>query len=435
MEKSLVLNISNFLPIFGQIKDQMKFIIQDLLEGSIQTKDFVNYLKKRFQQKNLQIEVLSNEKNEILVKIESIYDLPEKDEIKRHIKNYFSFEIGETLINKYTGRKIIYITKQSGIPLIGNLAFGILLHNTNIIEIRPVTGCPLQCIFCSVDEGKNSKMVIDYIVEPNYLIEQMQKIIKFLGQNQLEAHISAQGEPTIYPHLVELISKLSKLPGIQTISIQTNGVPLTETYVDKLEKAGLTRINLSINSLDPKKSKLLANSASYDIEHIKKIAEYIAKSKIDLILTPILVPGKNEEDIDEIIRFSKKIGAGKNCPPLGIQNYLIYQFGRKVPKCKPLSWKEFYDYLRKLENKHNLKHLVLNKKDFNIHRRKNPQKPFSKGQIIDLKIITQGRRKNQMLGIKAGRTIQIIKTNKKIGEKIKVRIIKTERNIIVAEPI
>ncbi|NVM01141.1 MAG: radical SAM protein [Candidatus Helarchaeota archaeon] len=435
MERRLVLNISNFLPIFGQINDEMKFKIQDLLEGSIQTKDFVNYLKKRFQQKNLQIEVSSNEKNEILVKIESIYDLPEQNELERHIKNYFTFEIGEILINKYTGRKIIYITKQSGIPLIGNLSFGILLHNTNIIEIRPVTGCPLQCIFCSVDEGKNSKMRVDYIVEPNYLIEEIRKVINVLGSNQLEAHISAQGEPTIYPHLVELISKLSKLPGIQIISIQTNGVPLTEEYIDKLEKAGLTRINLSINSLDPKKSKQLANSASYDIENIKKIAKYVAKSKIDLILTPIIIPGKNEEDIDEIIRFSKKIGAGKNCPPLGIQNYLIYQFGRKIPKVKPFSWKKFYDYLRQLEKKHEIKPLVLNKKDFNINRRKNPPKPFSKGDIVDIKIATYGRRKNQMMGVQSGRTIQIIKIQKKIGEKIKVRIIKTERNIIVAEPI
>lgn len=435
MEKSLTINISNFLPIFGKINHEMKFVIQELLEGSISTQDLIKYLKKKFKQKDMQIEVFSNEKDEILVKFESIYDLPEQSELKKHITNYFSFEIGEIITNKYTGRKIIYITKQSGIPLIGNLAFGILLHNTNIIEIRPITGCPLNCIFCSVDEGKNSKMRIDYIVEPNYLIEEIKKVVKILGPNQLEAHISAQGEPTIYPHLIELISKISKLPGIQTISMQTNGVPLTKDYIDNLEKAGLTRINLSINSLEPKKSKQLANSANYDIEHIKEIAKYIVKSKIDLIFTPIIIPDRNEEDINEIIKFAKEIGAGKNCPALGIQNYLIYQFGRKIPKVRPWSWKKFYDYLRMLEMKHNIKPLMLNKKDFNIIRRKGLPKPFSKGEIIDLRIFAHGRRKNQMLGVSSGRTIQIIKTQKKIGEKIKVKIIKTERNIINAEPI
>ena len=169
MEKNLILNISNFLPIFGKINHEIKFVIQELLEGSISTQDLIKYLKKKLNQKDMQIEVFSNEKDEILVKFESIYDLPEQLEIKKHITNYFSFEIGEIVTNKYTGRRINYITKQSGIPLIGNLAFGILLHNTNIIEIRPITGCPLNCIFCSVDEGKNSKMRIDYIVEPNYL--------------------------------------------------------------------------------------------------------------------------------------------------------------------------------------------------------------------------------------------------------------------------
>lgn len=435
MVKNIKLNISEFLPITGKINEEMKLIIQELMECHISTQYFANYIKKKLTNTDLEIQVFSNKKNEILIELDSNYELPEIEEITRHIKNFFSFEIGENLTNKYTSRKIIYITKQSGIPLIGNLAFGILLHNTNVIEIRPVTGCPLKCIFCSVDEGKNSQMKIDYIVELDYLIEEIQKIINYIGPDQLEAHISAQGEPAIYPYLVELVSKLSDIPGIQTISMQTNGVLLTEDYVDKLEKAGLTRINLSINSLDPKKAKQLANSPNYDIEHIKKIAKYIAKSKIDLILTPIIIPGRNEEDMDEIINFAKEIGAGKKYPALGIQNYLIYQFGRKVPNVKEWSWKKFYNYLRVLEKKHNVKPLLLNKKDFNIYKRKNPPKPFLKGQIIDLEIVTYGRQKNQMIGVDSGRAIQVIKTNKKIGERIRVKIIKTYRNIIIAEPI
>ncbi|MHA1377526.1 MAG: radical SAM protein [Candidatus Helarchaeota archaeon] len=429
------LNISKILPIYGRINQEMKLEIQDLIECNIPTSYFKNYLKKKLKTTDLQIEVDSTDKNEIIVKFISNLGLPDKEQIISQTKNFFSFEIGEKLINKFTKRKIIYITKQSGIPLIGNLAFGILLHNTNIIEIRPITGCPLNCIFCSVDEGKYSKIRVDYIVETDYIIEETRKVINFLGSDKLEAHISAQGEPTIYPHLLDLVSKLSRLPGIQTISIQTNGVLLTEDYIDKLETAGLNRINLSINSLEPKKAKYLTKTGSYDIEHIKKMAEYIARSKIDLIITPIIIPDKNEEDIEEIIKFAIKIGAGKKWPPLGIQKYLIYQFGRKVPNIEAWNWKEFYDYLKILEKKYKIDHLLLNKKDFEIHKRKNLPKPFKKGQIIYVKLIALGRRDNRMLGVKSGRIIEIIKINKKIGENIKVKIIKTLRNIFVAEPI
>ncbi|MHA1385891.1 MAG: radical SAM protein [Candidatus Helarchaeota archaeon] len=435
MEKSLILNISEFLPIIGTINQDMEIEIQNLLQGTIPIQNFINYLKKKLQRYNLQIDLESNEKKQILIKFSSFLELPERDQIIKHISNFFSFEVGELLVNKYTKRKIIYITKQSGIPLIGNLAFGILLHNTNIIEIRPVTGCPLDCIFCSVDEGKSSTIRIDYIIELNYLIEEIKKVINFMGPEKLEIHISAQGEPTIYPHLVELVSNLSNLAGIHTISMQTNGVPLNKDYIDKLEKAGLTRINLSINSLDPKKAKKLARTANYDIEHIKNIAKYIAKSKIDLLIAPIVVPGQNELDIEDIIKFAKEIGAGKKSPPLGIQNYLLYQFGRKVPKTNAWNWKKFNNYLRMLEKKYGIKPLILNKKDFLIHKRKNLPKPFSKGQILDLMICTYGRRNNQMIGVKSGRAIEIIKTKRHIGEKIKVRLIKTQRNIFVAEPI
>ncbi len=435
MEKSLVLNVSRLLPISGKVNDEMLLEIQSLLQCKISKKEFINYFKKKLNVPDLQVQAINNEKNEILVRFDSNFSLPEKDQIVKHVENFFSYEIGEKLTNKYTSRKIIYITKQSGIPLIGNLAFGILLHNTNVIEIRPVTGCPLQCIFCSVEEGKKSKLRIDYIVEPNYLIEEIQKIVNFLGPHDLEAHISAQGEPTIYPHLIDLVSKLSKLPGIEIISMQSNGIPLTESYVDALEKAGLTRINLSINTLNPKKARYLAGTPDYDVEHVKAIAKHITRSSIDLMITPIIIPGKNEQDIEEIIKFTNEVGAGKSCPPLGIQNYLIYQFGRKITNVELWNWKKFFSFLRDLEKKYEIKPLLLNKKDFYMHKRKNPPKSFKKGQIIDIKLSTYGRRNNQMLGVKSGRTIEIIKTNKKIGEKIKVKIIKTQRNIFVAEPI
>jgi len=57
------------------------------------------------------------------------------------------------LTNKLTGNKATYIHKNSGIPLIGNVAFGIVHRGSSIIEIKPVTSCNLDCIYCSISEG------------------------------------------------------------------------------------------------------------------------------------------------------------------------------------------------------------------------------------------------------------------------------------------
>src|SRR3989344_9031974 len=70
---------------------------------------------------------------------------------KAHQKFLFLFEkYLPHLITKLTGNKAIYIHKNSGIPLIGNVAFGIVYRNSSIIEIKPVTSCNLDCIYCSI---------------------------------------------------------------------------------------------------------------------------------------------------------------------------------------------------------------------------------------------------------------------------------------------
>ena len=59
--------------------------------------------------------------------------------------------------NIFTNKKIYYINEQSQIPLIGSIAYGLIDRGSNIIEIRPNTGCNMNCQFCSVDEGLSSK--------------------------------------------------------------------------------------------------------------------------------------------------------------------------------------------------------------------------------------------------------------------------------------
>ena len=124
----------------------------------------------------------------------------------------------------------------------------------------------------------------------------------------------------MYPDFIQLIEETAKLENVETISMQTNGMLLTKEMIDKLEKLGMNRINLSINSLNSGRAKKFSGTQSYDIKHIKEIAEYIAKSKIELLLAPVYLPNVNDEDIEEIIQLAKKLNA-----KLGIQKYEVYK--------------------------------------------------------------------------------------------------------------
>ena len=118
----------------------------------------------------------------------------------------------ENLKNKLNSKKTIYIHKNSGIPLIGSLEFGLVDRNTNLIEIRPITSCNLNCIFCSVDQDKR---IIDFVVEKDYLVDEFKKLVEFKQCSNIEAHIGTQGEPLLYEPLAELAKDLRKIEQVK----------------------------------------------------------------------------------------------------------------------------------------------------------------------------------------------------------------------------
>ena len=56
----------------------------------------------------------------------------------------------DKLTNSINSNPAVYIHRNSEIPLIGNVSFGIVYRNTSLIEIKPVTSCNLNCIYCSL---------------------------------------------------------------------------------------------------------------------------------------------------------------------------------------------------------------------------------------------------------------------------------------------
>ncbi len=324
----------------------------------------------------------------------------------------------KNLKNKLNGKRTVYIHKNSGIPLIGNGAFGIIDRGTSLIEVKPITSCNLNCIYCSVDESKRR---IDFVVEKDYLVTEFKKLVEFKKIENIEAHIGTQGEPLLYAPLTELIRDLSEIKEVKTVSIDTNGIMLTKKLVDELVNAGLTRFNLSINALDPKLAQKIANKP-LNIEKIKEISAYIVK-KTGLIITPVLIPGINECEMPKIIEFSKEIKAD-----IGIQNFLNYRFGRNP--VNQLDFDIFYKKMKEWEEKYKLK-LIKTIEDFNIKKTKELPKPFKKGEVIKAKIVCLGRLEHEKIAVSRGRTITIPNCYKE--GLVKVKIKRTKHNIFLAQ--
>lgn len=323
------------------------------------------------------------------------------------------------LYHKVRNKKTIYIHSNSGIPLIGTNEFGLVDRGSNIIEVKPLTGCNLSCIFCSVSEGINDKF--DIVVEEDYLVDEFAKLAS-IKKHPVEANIGPQGEPLLYPKLVELVRDLKAISNVEVISINTNGLTLNPKLIDDLAEAGLTRINLSIHALDKKLASELAD-APFNLDHLLKMIKY-CEGKIDVLLAPVVIPGKNEQELDGIIELSKTIH-NKKYPSIGIQNYLNYKGGRNV--AEQMSWDSFFDLLKQKEMEHDVK-LIVTENTFEIYPDETLSKPFKKGQVISVDLKSHGRTLREALGVSENRCVTVLNCSKHSGT-VKVKLIRDKHNI------
>lgn len=331
------------------------------------------------------------------------------------------------LRNRLTGRKAVYIHRNSGIPLFGILYFGIVDKGSDMIEVKPITGCNIECVFCSVGEGLHSKKAADYVVEDDYIAEELERLLEFKRQHEnnlkMKIFINPHGEPLLYSNIVPLVGKISKLKGVGTVSIITNGTLLSEKLIDELKDAGLTQLNISINSLNKEKSRMLSGISSYDSVRIKKLVEYAAK-KLKVVIAPVWIKGMNDDDIEDILSFAKE----NNCE-VGIQKFMSHPGGKKP--AKEASWDDFYGKIAGWEGKYGLNLRYCEE----IAKTKELPSPFKRDEVIRAKVACEGRRNNERIAVARERCMLVFGCEKNPGAEIKIRIKTAKHNIFTGEEI
>lgn len=111
------------------------------------------------------------------------------------------------------------------------------------------------------------------------------------------------GEPTVRANMVELVRGISNTPGIHSISLTTNGVLLSK-LAKPLAEAGLGRVNVSIDTLNPAKFKRLTRGG--DIEDVwDGILAAVAAGLTPVKLNAVVVRGFNEEDVVDLANLTR----------------------------------------------------------------------------------------------------------------------------------
>jgi cyclic pyranopterin phosphate synthase len=133
-------------------------------------------------------------------------------------------------------------------------------------------------------------------------LEDIENIVKAAVRLGIDKVRITGGEPLVRKGIVQLIENLARIDGLKDLSLTTNGI-LLKKYARDLKKAGLNRVNISIDSLDRMKYRKITRCGNLDdvLEGIK-----IAK---DAGLTPIklntvLVGGFNDDEIEDFVNLT-----------------------------------------------------------------------------------------------------------------------------------
>ncbi|MEM1634579.1 MAG: radical SAM protein [Thermosphaera sp.] len=340
-------------------------------------------------------------------------------------------------IGKFGSKPVYYL--PPGLPGLGHIAFGVIDRGTNVIQVRPTTICPMNCAFCSVDAGLySSYRGAEFIADPEVILNSLNEVAS-VKTAPIEVLIDTVGEGLTYPFIYDLVKSLKNHPKVKSVALETHGAPLSEKTINKLWDSGLDRVNLSFDTFSIEKARILYGLQSYNPLRVAKLAEYITKeTSIDLHVTPLWLPKWNDEEIEKILEWALKIGAGKKWPPVTVQKFNEHKYGRNRLRIKPVSWAQFFNWLESLERRTGIRVKWTMKEWGMVYDNKIPI-VYKKGDIVGAETIAKGWLKRELLGITLGRHKRLItmipgkNVNIKVGARYAVKIIEDKDGIYVGK--
>jgi len=167
----------------------------------------------------------------------------------------------------------------------------------NGIRISVTQKCNLNCFYCH-REGENEK------VAKEMTPDEIKKIVEIAAKLGIKRVKITGGEPLIRRDITEIIEKISNIKGIRDVSLTTNGVLLAE-YAEKLRKAGLKRVNVSLDTLDPQKYQKITGH-NYSKQVIEGIIKAVEVGLNPVKINMVVLKGINDMEIWDMINFSAK---------------------------------------------------------------------------------------------------------------------------------
>jgi cyclic pyranopterin phosphate synthase len=174
-------------------------------------------------------------------------------------------------------------------------------RSINYLRISVTDRCNLRCIYCMPPEGvpqMSHSEILSY--------EEIRTVVRAAAELGINKIRLTGGEPLVRAELPKLIKMLSRIEGIQELSLTTNGT-LLKNYALELRQAGLSRINLSLDTLKPDRFRYITR-----LGRLKDVLEGISAAKkagFDPVkINAVVMQGINDDEILDFARMTCEEG-------------------------------------------------------------------------------------------------------------------------------
>lgn len=188
-------------------------------------------------------------------------------------------------------------TRRSSLP------FDVYQRPLRSLRVSVTDRCNLRCGYCMPEE--------DYIwlPKPNLLsFEEIDSVVRAFTTLGVDKVRITGGEPLLRQDLPTLIGKLKAQSAIQDLALTTNGV-LLERHAQQLADAGLDRITVSLDTLDPGTFQLLTRRN--DLARVLKGIEAARAAGLGqgLKIDTVVIRGVNGDQLAELLRYGREVAA------------------------------------------------------------------------------------------------------------------------------
>ena len=174
------------------------------------------------------------------------------------------------------------------------------LYNRSIdyLRLSVTEQCNLRCRYCMPEEGSGpcrKEMMTK---------EEMVMAVRAAAELGITKVRITGGEPLIHPEIIPICRSISQIPGITETVMTTNGTRLAQ-YADALLEAGIQRINVSLDTLDPKKYRLMTRGGQ--LENVLQGIERALRTGFRKIkINTVLIGGYNTDEIGFLAELTVK---------------------------------------------------------------------------------------------------------------------------------